>query len=265
MMSQIHNNQWIISFCRIAAPFSAVFVFLAPIPTICKIRFKRTVDNLPLLPYSGMVSNCFSWMIYGLLRHQKIVWQTNLLGFLAGTYYCFQFFLFNNDIKNSHLPGTINQHITFCLLILSSTLLLSQYTPTNVATAIIGKEGVLISILLFISPLTTINIVFRKKPAISIPLPFTIACLMSCLLWSLLGIYVYKDFNIYFPNLLGLVSAVTQLYLIWKYSCNKNFLTIIKEKMLFYHHKKNYNIKIKSNISEESLDHTDRSNTVGEV
>lgn len=61
--------KWI-SLCGTAAPFSALAVFAAPVPTIQKIiKEKRVNAGLPLLPYSSMVVNSFVWFVYGEFMH----------------------------------------------------------------------------------------------------------------------------------------------------------------------------------------------------
>ena len=92
-------------------------------------------------------------------------------------------------------------------------IFLAVWLPNDVASEFIGKEGVLFCIILFASPLAVLRHVIVTKSAASIPLPFTVACTMNCALWSIVGVWKIRDFNIYFPNLLGLTCAVTQLVL----------------------------------------------------
>ncbi len=85
---------------------------------------------------------------------------------------------------------------------------------TGLAATIIGKLAVAICIVLFVSPLATLKTVIQTKDASSIPLPFTLTCMLNCFLWSVYGILDKADFNIYFPNVLGLTSSIAQLILI---------------------------------------------------
>lgn len=39
---------------------------------------------------------------------------------------------------------------------------------------------------------------------------FTLACMLNCFLWSVAGLFDMKDFNIYFPNILGLLATLAQ-------------------------------------------------------
>jgi solute carrier family 50 protein (sugar transporter) len=91
-------------------------------------------------------------------------------------------------------------------------MLIGFYGGTD-AAKIIGKEGVIICIILFASPLSALRNVIMTKSAASIPLPFTLACLANCTAWSVVGWYIANDFNIYFPNILGLSCTIAQLLL----------------------------------------------------
>ena len=68
-------------------------------------------------------------------------------------------------------------------------------------------------IILFASPLAAVSQVIATKSAESIPLPFTIASTINCSLWSIVGVLLMNDFNIYFPSIMGLLCALAQLFL----------------------------------------------------
>jgi len=55
--------------------------------------------------------------------------------------------------------------------------------------------------------------VIANKDASSIPLPFTLASTINCSLWSVAGLLAMKDVNIWFPSVMGLLSALAQLFL----------------------------------------------------
>jgi hypothetical protein len=42
---------------------------------------------------------------------------------------------------------------------------------------------------------------------------FTLGMGLNCFLWSVAGLFDLKDFNIYFPNILGLLSCIAQFAL----------------------------------------------------
>lgn len=136
------------------------------------------------------------------------------LGLCCGIYYFYQFTRYC-DPKAKHLPGTIEEHIRYSFL-LACIIMLISFTASYPAE-VVGKLGVLFCIILFASPLSTLRTVVATKNANSIPLPFTLACLVNCGLWSITGLFDMHDFNIYFPNILGLIFAILQLLLILFY------------------------------------------------
>jgi len=220
-----------VDICSILAPVSTILVNLSHIPTIVQIFRTKTVGSLPLLPYTSMVCCCFIFFVYGVLIDLQSVWIPNIAGVALGLIYV-TVFVRTCGPETKNLPGTANQHmfgmsaligINMCIaaiaasgvgidnepLELHSTLL----AQSGVAIDIIGKEGVIMCIILFASPLAVIQQVIKTKSAASIPLPFTLASLVSCVAWFVLGWWRANDFNIYFPNVLGFSCSVAQLLL----------------------------------------------------
>ena len=150
--------------------------------------------------------------MYGILNAEMKIWSPNLFGLFMGLFYCSNYKKYVP--KNaSNLPGTLSQHIRYGGLLIMLTLLLATGLKKSVASPVIGKMGVIVCIVLFASPLSTLRDVIASKSAKSIPLPFTLVCMLNCFLWSVMGIFELKDFNVYFPNVLGLLSAIAQFML----------------------------------------------------
>mmetsp|Transcript_672 Transcript_672/g.1156 ORF Transcript_672/g.1156 Transcript_672/m.1156 type:complete len:287 (+) Transcript_672:89-949(+) len=199
-----------LNLCDRLAPYCGVLCFLAPLPTIRQVSAAKTVGNLPLLPYSSMVSNGFVWVMSGLLKDLPSVWMSNLMGVALGSYYFFVFTRHCGPLA-VNLPGTVSQHLKGASGIILFNLMLPGVLTKDFSSDIIGKEGVVFCIVLFASPLAALKHVILTKSAVSIPLPFTLACTLNCALWSTVGLWKMRDFNIYFPNLLGLSCALAQL------------------------------------------------------
>ena len=210
--STISTPWTFLTLCDTLAPYLGILCFLAPLPTIHQIRRDKTVGNLPLLPYSSMITNSFVWFLYGILKAAPSVLYSNAVGVVLGVYYFFMFTKYCGPMA-SQLPGTVTQHIRGAGAILFFNGFLAGFIPKDTAGEIIGKEGVFFCSLLFASPLAALRHVILTKSAASIPLPFTVACFFNCTAWSAVGLWVMNDFNIYFPNLMGLSCAVAQLAL----------------------------------------------------
>lgn len=200
-----------VDLCTNVAPFAAILVFMAPFPTIQRVREEKNVGTLPLLPYSSMAASAFIWTTYGLLRGEPKIWSSNVIGLSLGLYYMFHF-IKHAPKSAPTLPGTVRQHVGSVLAVFTSTIMVAMSPAMNPA-ALIGPFGLALTIAMFGSPLSALKTVVQTKSAASIPLPFTIASLTNCLAWSVAGLFRMKDFNIYFPNLLGLSFSIAQVAL----------------------------------------------------
>jgi len=179
-----------------------------------------------------MIANCILWSLYGVLTKEPKVWITNLSGLMFGSFYFLNFIKYTHP-KSTNLPGTVRQHFQGCLAIIVGSLtwiLLSYLTVSrkdmwmSYASGLIGNTAVLFCLLMFASPLSALKTVLRTRSARSIPLPFTLATILNCFLWSVAGLGEFKDFNIYFPNLLGLAFGLIQvgLKILFDYGSSAN-------------------------------------------
>lgn len=199
-------SPWIM-LCSKYAPYASTVVFMAPIPTIRKMIVSRTVGGLPLLPYSSMVANCFVWLVYGLLIQEKKVWISNALGAGLALLYCNEYRKYS-----AKTPFKIfERHVYTVSFLAMLTSFFALALPSQVAKNVVGVEGVLLCVLLFASPLATLKQVIETKSAHLIPIPFTVACLINCILWVIVGWFELNDFMIYAPNLLGFACTLAQV------------------------------------------------------
>lgn len=156
-----------------------------------------------------MIANGFVWALYGHLARLPNVKWSNIIGIMLGSYYFKEW----TGAASASVSGAILYHklaITWIVLINS---FVAARLPRKVATDIVGKEGVFVFVLLFASPLSALKGVIASKSAAAIPLPFTVASTINCSLWSVVGLLLMNDFNIYFPSMLGLLCAMIQLFL----------------------------------------------------
>lgn len=198
--------------CNQLAPATSVLCSLAPLPTIFEASRTKTVGSMPLLPYSSMAANGFVWALYGWLSDSAPVKYANIVGTILGSYY-FREFKKYSPPGSSNLPGTMNQHlIGVALIVFANGFILSNF-PKKTAAEIVGKEGILIFVILFASPLAAVKNVIATKSAASIPLPFTVASTINCSIWLAVGLFLMEDLNIWLPSGLGLLCALAQLFL----------------------------------------------------
>jgi uncharacterized protein with PQ loop repeat len=78
----------VVTFLQVAPPLAAQALFLAPMQVMRQIKEQKSTGDLPLLPYSAMVTSCSIWMTYGILADMN--WSligANMSGFFFGAYY----------------------------------------------------------------------------------------------------------------------------------------------------------------------------------
>lgn len=147
--------------------------------------------------------------MYGILLHQPKIWVANAVGLVLGIYYVWAFVPHAPKGMTTTLPGSLAQHGQLVLAVLVVTIFLAFLGNATW----IGRLGVVFCLALFASPLAALQTVLHTQSAASIPLPFTIATTVNCVLWTVWGIFEAHDSNIYVPNGLGLVFGLTQLAL----------------------------------------------------
>lgn len=159
-----------------------------------------------------MMANCFLWTVYGVLKQESKIWATNGIGVAFGLFYFLRFIKFAPP-KSPSFPGSISQHISGCLAVLAASAGVTILFQADEAAGIIGNLAVLFCIAMFGSPLASLTTVLKTKSAQSIPLPFTLATVVNCILWTVAGIFQMKDMKVYFPNILGLAFGLAQVAL----------------------------------------------------
>jgi solute carrier family 50 (sugar transporter) len=220
---------WVVHLCGVLAPLAGVGVALSPMPTILRIQQQpkgayaaAQAQQLPLLPYTMMVVNAVVWFAYGYLQGEVRIWSCNAGGAILGLYYFVSFL--QTHYRHLHRGGgngDVRQHIQAIVGAVSVAVFFAIVVPTSANPAYyLGRLGMLLSVVMFASPLAVIRVVMETKSARSIPLPFTVACIVNCLLWSVFGLWQVHDPCVYVPNLLGLLLTMTQLGLKLYYDPN---------------------------------------------
>ena len=197
-----------VQLCGRLAPVAAISVSMAPLPTILQIRRDRSVGDFPLLPYSSMIASAFVWTAYGILKSESTIWFPNGVGLVMGVSYFIAFIEYCPP-KSSTLPGSVSRHMQATSALIVLCLLLA----TVVGSKPVGVMGIIFCVFLFASPLSALKVVLQTRSAKAIPLPFTLASVINCFLWSVTGLFDMYDYAIYLPNLLGLSFGLAQVAL----------------------------------------------------
>lgn len=222
ILTTVAANMDVVEICGLLAPLASIVVFLAPIPTMAKIKRDRTVGSLPLLPYSSMAASCSLWTTYGILKNEPKIYASNAVGLCLALYYVSTFLPLaptkhNYSVPSPTLPGSIRQHLQGCAAVAGFTVLAALLLPAHRSVPVVGNLGIVFCLILFASPLAALKTVLDTRSAASIPLPFTVATTANCTFWTVWGWYQANDYAIYFPNGLGLSFGLVQLGLKLKF------------------------------------------------
>jgi len=200
-----------VHFWSALTPFSAIAVRLAPIPTMMKIR-KSGVGGLPLLPYTAMTNLSFVLLMYGIITSDPQIMIIYSIGLAMSLYYCAQF-LSRCPENASHLPRTAQFHKRVSLGIISFVLCSTIFLGKELASRIVGVTSVILSCSMYISPLTKMFKAISERSAKDIPLPFAVVGLVNTFSWVIHGFFAKKDFVLWLPCAIGVLSTSTQIML----------------------------------------------------
>lgn len=137
---------------------------------------------------------------------------TYLIGLAMLLYYCAQY-LRHCPENASHLPRTVEFHKQVSLGIITLVLCSITFLGKELASLVVGVTSVVLSCSMYISPLSRLSKAIREKSAKDIPLPFAIIGLINTFSWVIHGFFVKKDFVLWLPCAIGVVSTSTQILL----------------------------------------------------
>ena len=202
---------------QVSTPLASQILFLSPLQAMASFREEGTRDA-SALPYAAMVVNGFAWCAYGLTvgaAPDLTIIAGNAGGVAFGLYYC--------GIFGKHMSPDSDAQTYFAgAAAVSAAILFATVTlPVQEAHELIGLAGVAFSVLMFSGPLASVQAILRDCSASSLPLGFTVATVLNCILWATYGMFVIQDPLVWGPNVAGLVASATQLSLYAKYGENE--------------------------------------------
>ena len=194
-----------VTLLQVGPVLSCQALWVAPYPTIKAVIEKKSTGGLPPLSYFSMFANGYLWCGYGISAGMDpTIITPNITGMVAGAYYTSKFVEHNSgqfDLT-PYYAGT-------ALAVTSGTGLL-LFAP-DLAQQGLGYLGCAVVVAMFSGPLAVIKEVIDTRSTKNLPFPMAIATTINCSLWLGFGYLVVEDAFIWFPNILGLASGITQL------------------------------------------------------
>jgi solute carrier family 50 protein (sugar transporter) len=188
-------------------------LYLSSAPAVARAASSGRIGSLNMLPQSLMVLSTFAWMSYGLSVPNAYIVMSNLPGSVAAVAFFVALLpLLPHERARERAQVQCVLVVGAALqVVLWSWLVLSGATHAEIVFAL-GAYGSAICVVLFASPLSTVQEVLLTRNAASIYAPLTFTQCANCLMWTLYGLGI-GDIWVYGPNGLGLGLGVVQLVL----------------------------------------------------
>jgi len=155
----------------------------------------------------------------GIINSQPKLWTANGVGFILCLYYFVSFAHYSPEGATG-LPGSVQQHVQGMMALATAALYYANVKKTKP----IGNIGVITNLAMYASPLAAVKTVLASKTSDAIPLPLTVASLLSCILWTLTGYLDMKDAYVFAPCAAGIILGLMQvsLKLVYKESVKED-------------------------------------------
>jgi solute carrier family 50 protein (sugar transporter) len=194
------------TFLQFAAPLACQALWAAPLPTVRKMKTKRSTEGLPPTGFFAMAANGYLWSMYGASAGMDLtIMLPNVTGLLAGCWYSWQFCKYDSGAFDIRVYGAMA-----LASVVATTAIMLALAPST-ARNVLGFLGCTVVVVMFVGPLQVIKSVLDTKSTKELPFAVSVATFVNCALWCAYGLFVTRDIFIWGPNALGLGSGVMQL------------------------------------------------------
>mgnify|MGYP002804036410 CR=1 FL=1 len=196
------------------ATLNNILFFSTGIFTCRKIVRSNSTENISHLPFLITAFSCFMWITYGLTKRDSTIVFVNVIGMTLQCLYLICHFIYSKT-------EPVFRHTVYILLLTCSLLsYLKLYIPTEEESLDkMGMTCVIITVIMFGSPLVALANIFRSKSTESLSFPLSVMTVVNSSLWMSYG-YLINDIYVITPNFLGLLLGLVQLGLFYLYPSN---------------------------------------------
>jgi uncharacterized protein with PQ loop repeat len=190
-------------------PFFYLLMQLSLVIKINKIIANYNREKYSIVPFLVSSVNCFTWLLYGITRKEHAVTISNFIGLVIGFIGTLVY-----QRYSIYPPLLFYYAVTFFLLFISLLIFVLNWID------FLGMVGMCFAMLLYLSPLATVNIVLLERSTESMSFPLTLTGWLSTILWLVYAVYVANDLWIAIPSVLGIVFTSIQLFLFFLFGLN---------------------------------------------
>jgi solute carrier family 50 protein (sugar transporter) len=179
---------------------------------------EQGTGSLSHIPYAMLLINASSWLVYGAVSGILSILVSNGVGLLLSIILSGAFIKY---CRNSAQAATIQLHFALVLVYVVALSLVAYMGFVSEQTLGVLSSGV--AILMFASPLATLQTVLATRSSESLPAPMVWMGVTCTFLWTLLGLRLWNLFMLV-PNGVALVLGVAQVALLLVYPSKRNIL-----------------------------------------
>ncbi|KXZ54730.1 hypothetical protein GPECTOR_4g799 [Gonium pectorale] len=190
-----------------------VIMLLSPTPAVLNIRKTGKLGDINPLPYPMTAVNCIGWVTYAFSIPNPAILPANVLGFVAGVFFTMVALTCAPRKDQDRMTAiAVAASLYFIML---GTIGCWGLSPKE-AARMWGTSAVVILMIYYFVPLSTMVHIVRTRNAASIYPPLAGASIANGTLWLIYGLAV-QDVNIWLPNGFGTIIGVVQLGLRFAY------------------------------------------------
>ncbi|GLJ19394.1 hypothetical protein SUGI_0349460 [Cryptomeria japonica] len=208
---------------------TSLALYLSPMTTFWGIYKLKSTQAYSGLAYVCTLFNCCLWLLYGapfVKPHSTLLLTINGAGFILEIFYLLSFLTFapkQEKVKTVRL--TIAMMVAFLSVVAVTLCALHTYSTTQLVA---GTLGVILSIVMYASPLSVVGDVIRTKSVKYMPFLVSLFSTLNALVWSAYSVMA-RDIVIAVPNGIGFLLGITQLVVYLIYRSSESVLPISTE------------------------------------
>ncbi|PFH37642.1 MtN3/saliva family protein [Besnoitia besnoiti] len=198
---------------KVLAVLSAIFMLLAPLPTIMRVKACRNTADLHSLPYVMLLLSAVIWLVYGLLKRDLVLLVPNACGLFVSAWYVKTF---RKYCKHEQQGKLLNVYIALSSLLLAGIFVAALCLGPEKATQLVGLAAAVINVFSYAAPLSALRVILREKSTACLPVEVSMGNWICSSLWLFYG-WLSEDLFILLPNLIGTLVGSVQLALLILY------------------------------------------------
>jgi solute carrier family 50 protein (sugar transporter) len=186
-------------------------LYLAPLPAVFRAQRLDHIGELNPTPLGLMLLSTIGWVAYGLSAPNRYVVASNVIGVPLSVYYLATLLpLMREDPRSAQLKAVLVGGATF---LVAEMAWLALAVAEEKRAGMMGGSAMVVCVLMFAAPLSSLFQVIRSRSSASIYMPLTVVQIANCALWTFYGLAV-GDIWVWGPNALGLLLGLCQAALI---------------------------------------------------